>query len=259
MSRQVLPIALQLYTLRDMDATPDEVLATVARAGYCYVETIHQTELSGLAWRETLGNHGLSAVCGHVPTEAFVADMEGTIALYKDLGTEIVAIPIPNRKLWAGTPTAADWQKFGQQLEEIGAACHAADLTLLYHNHWQEMVAYDGKLAIDILLDETDPAHVGFEPDCAWIAKGGQNPVDLLQRYASRCPCVHMKDLAAPGQNEEHMGLEDVGYGTLDWDAIVPQAQAAGAQWYIVEHDMPKGHVNSITRSYDFIAAQLQA
>ena len=48
------------------------------------------------------------------------------------------------------------------------------------------------------------------------------------------------------------MGLEDVGYGILNWEEIIPQAKASGAQWYIVEHDMPNGHVNSITRSYNF-------
>ena len=259
MSSRPLPIALQLYTLREMEATPEEVLATVAKAGYSYVETIHQTELSGQSWKERLDNHGLSAVCSHVPTEAFVEDLDGTIQQYKDLGTEFAAIPIPNRKLWAGEPTGADWQTFGRQLEEIGAACHSAGLSLLYHSHWQEMEEYDGKLAIDLLLAETDPNHVGYEPDFAWITKGGQNPVDILQRYAGRCPCVHMKDLAAPGQNEDHMGLEDVGYGILNWEEIIPQAKTSGAQWYIVEHDMPNGHVNSITRSYNFIAAQMQA
>lgn len=259
MSPHPLPIALQLYTVREMEGSPEEVLSAVSKAGYSYVETIHQTELSGEAWKGQLGNHGLTAICGHVPTEAFLDDMDGTVQLYKDLGTETVAIPIPNRKLWAGEPTAKDWKVFGQQLEEIGAACHTAGLRLLYHNHWQEMVVYDNMLAIDILMSETDTAHVGWEPDCAWITKGGQNPVDLLQKYAGRCPCVHMKDLAKPGTNEDHMGLEDVGHGTLDWAAIIPQAKFSGAEWFIVEHDMPNGHVNSITRSYDFIASQLQA
>lgn len=259
MTSQPLPIALQLYTVRDMEGSTDEVLSAVAQAGYSYVETIHQAELNGEAWKAQLGNHGLSAVCGHVPTEAFLSDMDGTIQLYKDLGTEIVAIPSPNRKLWEGEPDAKDWKVFGQQLAMIGEACHKAGLALLYHNHWQEMVAYDGMLAIDILMTETDAAHVGWEPDCAWITKGGQNPVDLLQKYAGRCPCVHMKDLAAPGQNEDHMGLEDVGHGTLDWAEIIPQAKASGAKWFIVEHDMPKGYVSSITRSHNFIASQLQA
>lgn len=257
MSSQPLPIALQLYTVREMDASVAEVLDAVRGAGYSYVETIHQTEMDGATWKSQLADHGLQAVCGHVPTDAFLDDMDGTIRLYKDLGCEIVAIPIPNRKLWAGEPTGRDWQVFGQQLEQVGASCRAADLTLIYHNHWQEMVAYDGKLAIDILLEETDPNHVGFEPDCAWITKGGQNPVELIRKYAGRCPCVHMKDLAAPGQNLDHMGLEDVGHGTLDWQAIIPEAQAAGAKWFIVEHDQPDGHVNSITRSYNFIAGQL--
>ena len=260
MSEASLPIALQLYTMRAMDASEDERLDAVARAGYGYVEAMHRQDISAAAWRRQLDGHGLRAVSVHVPLEAFAADQAGTLQRYADLGTEIVAIPVPNRKLWAGKdPTADDWRTLGAHLEELGAACRAAGLTLLYHNHWQEMQRFDGQLAIDIMMRETTPGHVGLELDCAWTVKGGADPVALLQRYADRCPCVHMKDLAPPGQNADRMGLEDVGHGRLDWAAILPQARASGAQWYIVEHDMPADHVASITRSYAFIASRLNA
>ncbi len=258
MSESSLPIALQLYTLRAMDAPEEEVLAHVAQAGYAYVETVHPANREAAEWRQALARHGLSVISAHVPTEAFAADRDGTIQFYKDMGTRIVAIPIPDRKLWAGEADASDWQRFGAQLNTLGEACRTAGLSLLYHNHWQEMVDYDGRLAIDLLLAETAPENVGFEPDFAWIVKGGADPVALLDKYRGRCPCVHMKDLAPEGTNEDQMGLADVGHGKLDWSRILPAATAAGAEWYIVEHDMPKSHVDSITRSYNFIAANLE-
>ena len=258
MRESSLPIALQLYTVRAMEAPEEEVLAQVAQAGYSYVETVHPADRAAAEWKQALDRHGLSVISGHVPTEAFAADRDGTIQFYADLGTRIIAIPVPDRKLWAGEASASDWQAFGARLNTLGEACRAAGLYLLYHNHWQEMVAYDGKLAIHLLLDETDPENVGFEPDFAWIVKGGADPMALLQKYQGRCPCVHMKDLAPPGTNEDQMGLADVGHGELDWNRILPAAREAGAQWYIVEHDMPKSHVDGITRSYNFIAANLK-
>lgn len=260
MPESPLPIALQLYTVRGMDAPEDEVLEAVAQAGYAYVETVHRPDKTAQAWRQQLASHGLSAISAHVPLEAFAEDQEGTIQFYLDLGTRIAAIPVPGFNLWGGgQATRGDWQALGRQLESLGAACKAAGLTLLYHNHWQEMEMFEGQRAIDLVMAETDPAHVGFEPDFAWIVKGGADPVSLLRHYRNRCPCVHMKDLAPPGENLDRMGLADVGYGQLDWDAIMPTAQASGAQWYVVEHDMPGDHVASITRSYDFIASRLAA
>ncbi len=257
MSNSSLPIALQLYTVRAMEAPEEEVLAHVAEAGYSYVETVHPANRAASEWKQALANHGLSVISGHVPVEAFDEDLEGTIQLYADLGTRIVAIPIPDRRLWEGEGTASDWQRMGEQLNPLGEACKAAGLYLLYHNHWQEMAVFGDKLAIDLLLNETDPEYVGFEPDFAWIVKGGADPVALLRKYSGRCPCVHMKDLAPQGTNEDQMGLADVGHGELDWVRILPAAKEAGAEWYIVEHDMPKSHVDSITRSYNFIASHL--
>ena len=49
----------------------------------------------------------------------------------------------------------------------------------------------------------------------------------------------------------------DVGTGTLDWDAILPAAKAAGVEWFVVEHDFPSDPLGSIRASYDFLAAKL--
>ena len=259
MTESALPIGLQLYTLRNMDATEDEVLAAVKGAGYAYVETVHRTDLSGADWKSLLDGHGLSAVSAHVPQEAFESDLDGTLRTYSDLGVEHVIVPAPGGDFFGpGTEYgAADWARLADSLRSIGQGCRDAGMSLLYHNHWQEMEQFDGRLAIDILLADTEPDVLGYEPDCAWISKGGQNPVELLRRYAGRVPCVHMKDLAPEGENEDQMGLADVGSGTLDWDAIFPQISASGARWYIVEHDMPGDYVQSITNSYEFIAGHL--
>ena len=81
--------------------------------------------------------------------------------------------------------------------------------------------------------------------------------VKLLQQFAGRCPRIHCKDVAPEGENQDQMGFADVGYGTLDWSALLPAAKAAGAEWYIVEHDLPKQPLASVKRSFEFLAKQL--
>ena len=80
-----------------------------------------------------------------------------------------------------------------------------------------EMEEFDGARAIDWLLANAEAENLFWEPDLAWIADGGACPLELVQKYAGRCPHIHAKDLAPAGENEDQMGLADVGYGTLDW------------------------------------------
>jgi sugar phosphate isomerase/epimerase len=124
-------------------------------------------------------------------------------------------------------------------------------MTLLYHNHAFEMASIEGRPAIDWLLDAAP--QLGFEIDLAWVQRGGQNGVELLQRYAGRCARVHAKDLAPEGENLDQMGFADVGHGVLDWNALLPAAKAAGAEWLIVEHDLPLDALASVRRSYEFL------
>ena len=45
--------------------------------------------------------------------------------------------------------------------------------------------------------------------------------------------------------------------GTLDWDAILPAAKEAGAEWYVVEHDEPKDPLGNVTQSAAYLAGKL--
>ena len=135
--------------------------------------------------------------------------------------------------------------------------CSAEGMQLLYHNHAFEMEQIEGKLAIDWMMEAASAANVGFEMDLAWVARGGVDGIELLERYHGRCPRVHCKDLAPAGENEDQMGFADVGHGTLDWAKLLPAAKKAGAEWYIVEHDLPKEPLVSIRRSFEFLKGQL--
>jgi sugar phosphate isomerase/epimerase len=144
----------------------------------------------------------------------------------------------------------------GRLLNLLGSRYRDAGLRLGYHNHAFEMATVDGKLALDWMLESTDPENLFFEPDLAWIVRGGVNPLELLERYQGRCRRIHVKDIAPAGQNEDEDGWADVGYGILDWEQLLPAAKATGAEWYIVEHDNPRDPVKSICRSMEFLRSR---
>ncbi len=251
----MLPIAVQLYSLRNLQIPFDEVLAEVAAIGYSGVELVGTHNLSAEEMKALLAKHGLQVVSSHAPMSALETDLETVIAFHKAIGNTVLVVPFlaPDDR---GKDSAA-WTQLGNRLAAIGQRCKDAGMTLLYHNHAFEMEVIEGKLAIDWLLEGAPADLLGFEIDLAWVQRGGQNGVELLQRYAGRCPRVHCKDLAPAGQNEDQMGFADVGHGVLDWAALLPAAKAAGAEWYIVEHDLPKEPLVSIRRSFDFLQSKL--
>jgi sugar phosphate isomerase/epimerase len=251
MTESNLPLAVQLYSLRMLPDSFDVVLGHVADAGYRGVETIGDHGLSASEMQELLDKHNLHAISSHRSLDALEKDLDGIIAFNQATGNQVITIPFLPQEL---RPTdAKGWEELGARFGALGKECAAAGIRLLYHNHDFEMKRIDGKLMIEWLLDSTDPAYLQWEPDLAWIVRGEADPVALLQQYAGRCPRVHVKDLSPAGTNVEEKGFADVGYGTLDWKTLLPAARAAGAEWYIVEHDLPQDPLRTIRRSYDYL------
>lgn len=252
----MLPIAVQLYSLRNLQMPFDEVLGQVAAIGYTGVETIGNHKLSIAEMQALLDKHGLQVASTHVAMNVMESDLENVIAFNKGVGNNVLVVPFlaPDDR---GKDGAA-WTALGKRLGAIGQRCQDEDMKLLYHNHAFEMESVDGKLAIDWLMEGAGADKLGFEMDLAWVQRGGQNGVQLLQKYAGRCQRIHCKDLAPAGQNEDQMGFADVGHGVLDWAALLPAAKAAGAEWYIVEHDLPKEPLVSIRRSFEFLQNALR-
>jgi sugar phosphate isomerase/epimerase len=116
---------------------------------------------------------------------------------------------------------------------QIGENCHKRGMQFLYHNHNWEFTRFDGEYAYDTLLEATDPALVKMELDTYWVKRGGEEPAEYLRRLHDRCPLLHVKDVE-PG---EEQFFAEVGEGTLDWDAILREAEAAGTAWLVVEQD----------------------
>jgi sugar phosphate isomerase/epimerase len=250
-----LPLAVQLYTLRMLPDSLDEVLGHVAEVGYRGVELLGDHGLSASALQDLLTKHGIQAISCHVGLAPLEQDVDRHIAFNQAIGNQVITIPFLAEEL--RPKDGEGWTALGARLGKVGKKVADAGMRLLYHNHAFEMERIDGRLAIEWLLDGTDAAYLQWEPDLAWIVRGGADPVMLLNEYAGRCPRVHVKDLSPAGTNEEEKGFADVGAGTLDWATYLPAARAAGAEWYIVEHDLPKDPLRTIRRSFDFLQGMM--
>ena len=91
----------------------------------------------------------------------------------------------------------------------------------------------------------------------AWVARGGLDPVEYLGRFDDRVFAIHAKDNAPEGEAEDERGFKALGEGTLDWAAILPAAEEAGAQWYIIEHDQPLDAAEVVMTGATFLTENL--
>lgn len=243
-------IGVQLYTLRKLDLPREELWQRVSAAGYQGVETFGPLEPPAGEIAPLLARFRLRAVSAHVALATLESDLERAVAYHKELNNDVLVVP------WLAEgerPTdAAGWRMLGEKLDRLGARCAALDMRLLYHNHDFELARFDGRTGLEWLLDSADPAHLQAEFDIAWVVRGGGDPLHFLDKYAGRCPRVHVKDIAPAGQDGED-GWADVGHGTIAWMQIFPALNQAGVEWMIVEHDNPADPLRSIERSYAYL------
>ena len=110
--------------------------------------------------------------------------------------------------------------------------------------------------AIDWLLANAEAGESVLGAGSGLDSRWRRQPLELVQKYAGRCPHIHAKDLAPAGENEDQMGL--LMWATGRWTGMrcCRPARAAGAEYYIVEHDLPKDPVASIRRSREFLASR---
>jgi len=241
------PIALQLYTLRTLDDSFSDILDKVKKAGYSGVELTGPSGMKAAQLKALLDDKGLKATSCHVNIAMLENALDYILPYHQELGNDTLIVPFL-------AESERDWPKLAERLNAIYDNVKPHGFKLMYHNHDFEMADVEGRTALDVVRENTNP-EIGFELDAAWIHIGGQDVVDFLERYSGRVSRLHAKD--ARKTREVEGGLADVGSGVLEWQKIIPAAKEAGVEWFVVEHDFPTNPIESITNSAKFLNEHL--
>lgn len=255
-------IALQMYTMRDHMADEKQLFETLRRVreiGYRSVQITRPGFVTIETLKAMLDEVGLSAdsALGH----CMKLDEEYDAILHEAevLGTRVVRLDSIPREL---AQTAEGYKTFAKILEKGGKAFRAAGYDMYYHFHAFEWTNFGAARGIDILLDETTPEYVGFQPDVFWLTSAGTEPSSSLRLFAGRARYMHVKDYAIKPRTG---ALEDVpncfapvGRGNLNWPGIMKTAREIGVDHFVVEQDQCDGDVfECIETSYDSLKAML--
>lgn len=247
-----IPVAVQVYSVRD-DASKDlrGTLEAIKKMGYDGVEFAGLYGNEPAEIKKMCEEIGLVPVSAHVPYVDMVADAEGVLKQYAEIGCKYVAVPylMPEHR-----PDSDQFPTVVENIGKIGKVAKELGIQLLYHNHDFEFMKLDGKYALEVLYDTIPAELLQTELDTCWVNVGGEDPAAYVRKFTDRSPVVHLKDFY--GEKSEDMyeliGIEKkaparpgnfefrpVGSGLQDFPAILAAAEDAHAKWVVVEQDSP--------------------
>ena len=175
-----LNIAVQLYTVRGLTAVDfSGTVRRIAEIGYRNVELAGFGNLSSAREvRKVLDDHGVRAISAHYSMDMLEADAARIMDECAVLGNEYVVMP------WLGEEQrprdAAGWRGLADRLSRLGRQLADRGFRLAYHNHDFECEKFEGRPALDLLLERADEMAVFVElADVYWI--------DRVHRVRSGC------------------------------------------------------------------------
>ena len=136
---------------------------------------------------------------------------------------------------------AADYQRLGRLMTEIGKRSADLGVPVAYHNHMNNIGERPEE--VDRVLDATDPRYVKLLLDIAHYQQGGGDPVRAVRRYADRILFLHIKDVQSPlpghtGDPMRSYRFVEIGRGKVDVKGVFAAlAEVKFKGWAIVELD----------------------
>lgn len=224
-------IGVQLYSLRGlMQRDPERTIGAVAASGFEEVEFAGFYGRTAAEMRALIDRNALRSPAGHVSMDDLRANLQSLLDDARTMGWRWLIVPWIDQR----ERTPDGYHAIALALNKAGAIAARSGVRIGYHAEDYDFRALNGGLVpYDVLLRETDPAHVDFELDLYWIAKGGGDPLKYLERNPGRFPLLHIKDITADGR------MVNPGEGVIDFPTIVSVARRSGTSHFIIENDEP--------------------
>lgn len=259
----MLPIGIQLYTLKDLiTKNPELIIKKVSELGFKEIETFGYSK--GKFWglhpenlRIELNRNKLKSSFGHYGLESMLSgnidEIKEVIEAAKILDQKCIVIPSIPEHL---RKTNSAYIALAELMNKAGEICKHSGLNLAYHNHSFEFEKLENSESCpyEILLKHTEPGLVTFEMDIYWVVKSGINPIELFEKFPGRFELWHLKDMH---KNDREINTE-IGNGSIDFKELLLYKELAGAKYFILEQEnFEIDPFKSIKISHDYISKLL--
>ena len=248
---------LNLYSIRNLVQTEEDFLDTAHKLremGYSYLQ------FSGCPYdaeriRRVSEASGLPIHLTHVPLDRILNDTDALMEEHLRFGCRNIGLgSIPTDSLKQDDACFEMIEK----LDKAGAYMESKGFHFFLHHHHYEFVRLStGQTVFDYIVKNAPG--INFTLDTYWLQYAGVDILATIDKLHGRIGCVHLKDykVSLPDFKPTY---ESVGSGNLDFKAIVPKMQEAGASYFFVEQDnaadLPDT-LGAVERSIQYIRTQL--
>ncbi|MBQ7381284.1 MAG: sugar phosphate isomerase/epimerase [Clostridia bacterium] len=251
-------IGLQIYTVRDFTGTPEglrDSFMNIRHAGYTSVQTAGGiTDIESAKYYKECADNAEVSICGtHFAWNMMCSDLDTAMKIHDILGTKNMGIGgIPSLSL---VDDESALSSFIETANGIAARLGENGFKFTYHNHSFEFKKLSGKTVMDRLIEGFDPQNISFVLDTYWVQHGGYDIRKMMERLAGRIDILHLKDMAAFGENNAPY-ITEIGNGNINFEDIIPLGEKIGVKDFVVEQDcnFTTGNAfDSIATSYHYL------
>jgi sugar phosphate isomerase/epimerase len=231
------------YTYRqELTRDVPAALDLIKQSGLANLELSNLFGKTAPEFRALLDARGMRCTSYGVGYQDLATKLPDVIAAAKALGASYVRVAwIPHE----GKFTLAKAQEAVALFNQAGQTLHQNGLRFCYHNHGYEFEPHEKGTLFDYLVQNTHPAHVGFEMDVMWTQLPGQDPAALLRKYPARFWLMHLKDFkkelprTLTGQAPPE-SVVPVGTGAINVRAILKAARKTKIEHIYLEDEHPE-------------------
>lgn len=238
-------IGFQLYSLHAVSDPLPDVLAATGKTAFEGVEFAGLGDTPPQDVAAALEAADLDVAGAHVGLDEIEANPQEVATTYRDLDCTDIVVPWLDPDHFESLDTV---EAAGTRLAEAADTLVEYDCSLHYHNHDQEFVQFDGRPALDALLETAD--EVGLQLDLGWAGAAGYDPLPFLEERADRVRTAHLKDYDAATQE-----LVEVGRGDLDIPATVELVRDLDLDWLVYEAEHHPDSYETLDHADDILEA----
>ncbi|HET6769379.1 MAG TPA: TIM barrel protein [Chitinophagaceae bacterium] len=211
-------VGIQLYSVRDdMTKDPLGTLKQLAAMGYKNVEHANYRDrkfygYTPVEFRKILDDLGMKMPSGH--TVLGSQHWDETKKQFTDLWKYTVEDAATMGQQYVISPSLDNSYRkdrdgllrFMDVFNKSGELCNKSGMKFGYHNHdFEFSEKLNGETLYDIILANTDERLVIQQLDIGNLYNGGANAFEIVKKYPTRFPSLHVKDeIKATSGNEKY-------------------------------------------------------
>ena len=240
----------QLYTYRNLIKSKEDLEKVFARLN-SYGCTVAQwsgikLDISGKELKKIGADFGITIPLSHTPFDKIVNDTEKVAEWHVEAGAHTIGLGMMKSEYMRSYDKLCE---FCDKANELGEKLKPYGLNFGYHNHSMEFKKMGDKLVIEHLRDNCPELQFIF--DTFWCKYAGYEPSEWISKLDGRVRDIHLKDwkpsiLKLPR-------FQDIGKGKLDFTQILDNAERAGTENALIEHDLTRNPDKTTKESMEYL------